>query len=211
MTDQPHIRLVGYARVSTEDQDATLQIKALLDSGVPEELIYVDKESGRKAKRDGLIHALKACRSGGELRFWKTDRLGRDLVEVLMTLKRLEERKVRYRSLTEPHVTPESRATASGNAFIQMTLMFAEMESRLVSERTRAGQRVAKERGVRFGRKTFAELYIETGRVEAFQRDLRESGDTVDAVRKRQKIPLGTFKKWHGAFMNTPLDIDETD
>ncbi len=209
MQDTNPQRLVGYARVSTEDQDATLQIKALRDYGVQEDLIYVDKESGAKANRSGLLYALKACRAGGELVFWKLDRLGRDVVEVLLTLRRLEERGVRYRSLTESFVTPDGRATPMGNAFITLTAMFAEMERKLISERTKAGQRVAKERGVKFGRKTFAELYIETGRVKDFQRDLQESGDTLEAVRKRHKIPLGTFKKWYRVFTDAPLDIDE--
>lgn len=210
MTDTP-TRLVGYARVSTEDQDASLQIKALLEYSVPEEWIFVDKESGAKAKRPGLINAFKCCRSGGELVFWKLDRLGRDVIEVLLTLRRLEERGVRYRSLTESFVTPDGRKTPMGNAFIVLTAMFAEMERNLISERTRAGQRAAKDRGVKFGRKTFAELYLETGRVEAFQRDLQESGDAIEVVRKRHKIPLGTFRKYWKVFTNAPIDLDQAD
>ncbi len=187
-----------------------MQKAALLAAGVPEEWIYMDVESGRKPKRTGLINALKACRRGGELLFWKLDRLGRDVAEVILTAKRLDERGVRFRSLTEPHINTDARKTAAGNAFFVMTAMFAEMESYLIAERTRAGQKAAKARGVKFGRKTFAELYLETGKVAEFQRDLRESGGTIEAVRKRQKIPLGTFKKWRDVFMGTStLDIDE--
>jgi DNA invertase Pin-like site-specific DNA recombinase len=209
---------VGYARVSTDDQDCSLQREALIKSGVHPEYIFTDMSSGRSFKRDGLITALKMCIPRGQVekfpegstfKFWKLDRLGRDLVELIMTVNRLDERGVRFMSLTEPHICTEARHTAAGRAFFNMTAMYAEMESLLIGERTRAGQRSAKARGVQFGKKTFQQLYLETGRVAEFQREYAASGDDAKSVAKRLKIPEGTWKKGKHVFLEiTTIDID---
>ena len=79
--DQPPVepRLVGYARVSTDDQDLSLQIDALTKQGIPKSSIFMDKLSGAKTERPGLAKCLAALKSGDTLVVWRLDRLGRSM------------------------------------------------------------------------------------------------------------------------------------
>ena len=90
---------VGYARVSTSDQNLALQIDALKKADCIE--IFQDKASGAKTDRPGLVAALTFVRAGDLLVVWKLDRLGRSLPHLIDTVTKLEERRVDFRSLTE--------------------------------------------------------------------------------------------------------------
>lgn len=219
---EPDESLVGYARVSTEDQDCSLQIEALRRAGVHPELICVDQKSGRTFKRDGLRLALKFCQRGCTLVFWKLDRLGRDLVEVVLTINRLKERGVKFRSITEPFVNTEAVDTAMGRMFFYQTAMWGEMESLLISERTKAGMREGKRQGAVYGRQGFEKQYVESG-ILAKYREYRERGLNIEQARKAVKadfpgvfkplkdgIPRSTITKWKEAF-EPPDDIGEAD
>jgi DNA invertase Pin-like site-specific DNA recombinase len=138
----------GYARVSTDDQKADLQRAALKSAGC-KKLFTDDGLSGATIKRPALLRCLKMLKAGNTLIVWKLDRLGRSLRDLITMLDDLKQRGVKFRSLTEAIDTD----TPTGRAMWQMIGVLAELERSLISERTRAGVKAAKNRGVKFGRK----------------------------------------------------------
>jgi DNA invertase Pin-like site-specific DNA recombinase len=142
--------LIGYARVSTNDQKLDLQMDALLAAGVEPGRIYTDKASGGPgAKRPGFAAAMKACRSGDTLVVWKLDRIGRSLMEVLAVFERLNAKGAGVKVLTEQIDT----STAMGRFVMHILGALAEMERGLIRERTMAGLAAGKARGRVGGRK----------------------------------------------------------
>src|SRR6516165_7493999 len=138
----------GYARVSTDDQTPALQLAALKNSGC--KTIFKDAGlSGATTKRPALLRCWKKLDHGDTLIVWKLDRLGRSLRDLIAMLDDLKQRGVKFRSLTEAIDTD----TATGRAMWQMIGVLAELERSLIAERTRAGVKDAKLRGVKFGRK----------------------------------------------------------
>ena len=138
----------GYARVSTDDQTPALQLAALKKDGC--QTIFKDAGiSGATTKRRALLRCLKKLEHGDTLTVWKLDRLGRSLRDLITMLDDLKQRGVKFRSLTEAIDTE----TPTGRAMWQMIGVLAELERSLISERTRAGVKDAKGRGVKFGRK----------------------------------------------------------
>src|ERR1700686_2844234 len=139
----------GYARVSsTDDQTPALQLAALKKAGC--KIIFKDDGlSGATTKRPALLRCLKKLEHGDTLTVWKLDRLGRSLRYLITMLDDLKHRGVKFRSLTEAIDTE----TPTGRAMWQMIGVLAELERSLISERTRAGGKAAKGRGVKFGRK----------------------------------------------------------
>ena len=138
----------GYARVSTDDQKADMQHAALKKAGCNK--IFTDEGlSGATTKRPALLRCLKTLERGDTLMVWKLDRLGRSLRDLITMLDDLKKRGVKFRSLTEAIDTH----TPTGRAMWQMIGVMAEFERSLISERTRAGVKDAKRRGVKFGRK----------------------------------------------------------
>jgi DNA invertase Pin-like site-specific DNA recombinase len=142
----PH--LIGYARVSTEDQKLDLQLAALTAAGVRPNDVWSDKASGFRSDRPGLAGALKACRSGDVLVVWRLDRLARSTKELLSIGERLQEAKVGLRSLTEHLDT----STATGKLLFTVISAMAEFERNLISERTKADMKAARDSGSRGGR-----------------------------------------------------------
>lgn len=132
---EPEPYLVGYARVSAEDQSLELQIKALREAGVKEDNLHVEKKSGVSTNRPALKLALMDCRAGDTLVVWKLDRLGRDPLEIYTMLKYLDDKGVRIRSLTEGF----DSTTPVGQLHIGVTTAFAAYERALTVERTKAG------------------------------------------------------------------------
>jgi len=138
----------GYARVSTEDQTPALQLASLKKAGC-KTIFKDDGLSGATTKRPALLRCLKKLEHGDTLTVWKLDRLGRSLRDLITMLESLRDRGVKFRSLTEAIDTD----TPTGRAMWQMVGVLAELERSLISERTRAGVKAAKKRGVKFGRK----------------------------------------------------------
>lgn len=141
--------LLGYARVSTDDQRLDLQIAALTEHGVDRGRIYEEHVSGAKTRRPELDACLKALRPGDVLVVWRIDRLGRSLRELTAITEDLERRGIEFRSLHDRFDT----TTAVGRLIFHMMAAFAEFERNLISERTRAGLKAARARGRRGGRK----------------------------------------------------------
>ena len=139
--------LVGYARVSTEDQNLDLQRQALLATGC--EGIYEDHGvSGLARRRPRLDAALAEIVPGDVLVVWRLDRLGRSLSHLIETIDRLGKAGVGFRSLTEAIDT----TTAGGRLILHIMGALAESERSLIVERTRAGIDAARRRGVKVGR-----------------------------------------------------------
>jgi DNA invertase Pin-like site-specific DNA recombinase len=139
--------LIGYARVSTQDQNLELQRKALLDAGC--EKIFDDKLSGSRSDRPGLTQALEFLRDGDTLVVWKLDQLGRSVKHLVDLVGELQEKGIQLRSLTDSIDT----ATPSGRFFFHVMASLAEMERELTVERTKAGLEVARSLGRIGGRK----------------------------------------------------------
>ncbi len=137
---------IGYARVSTTDQDLTLQRDALKKAGCKK--LYEDKETGTKADRAGLADALSHLRKGDTLIVWKLDRLGRSLKNLIDLVEDLGDRGVHFSSITDGIIT----TTTAGKFFFHVMAALAEMERDLIAERTRAGLEAAKKRGRTGGR-----------------------------------------------------------
>jgi len=138
---------VGYARVSTLDQDPTLQHDALTAAGCTK--IFEDRASGARADRPGLRKALDYARDGDVLIVWKLDRLGRSLPHLLDTVSVLEKHGVGFRSLTEAIDT----TTSGGRLIFHLFGALGQFERDLIRERTRAGLAAAEARGRKGGRK----------------------------------------------------------
>src|SRR3954451_14694778 len=136
--------LIGYARVSTQDQTLDLQLDALKKAGC--EKFYTDTASGAKSERDGLDEALNYAREGDILVVWRLDRLGRSLRHLIETISLLNNRKVGFRSLTENIDT----TTSGGKLVFHIFGALAEFERDIIRERTTAGLEAARARG-RFG------------------------------------------------------------
>ncbi len=139
--------LIGYARVSTQDQHLELQIEALNHAGCAK--IFDDKISGSRAERPGLTKALEQLRAGDTLVVWKLDRLGRSVKNLVDLVSQLHGLGVHFKSLTDAIDT----STPSGRFFFHVMASLAEMERELTVERTRAGLEVARKLGRVGGRK----------------------------------------------------------
>lgn len=144
--------LIGYARVSTDDQSLDLQNDGLSAAGCED--IFRDKASGAKADRPGLRDVLAALRKGDTLVVWRLDRLGRSLKDLLSIAETLEQRGVGLKSLHESIDTTSS----GGRLIFHMFGALAEFERNLVRERTRAGLQAARARGRNGGRRKSLEI-----------------------------------------------------
>lgn len=138
--------LIGYARVSTHEQNLDLQLDALDKAGA--EKVFTDTASGSKAARPGLEQALSHAREGDTLVVWKLDRLGRSLRHLIDTVQALSERGIGFRSLQESIDT----TTPGGKLVFHVFGALAEFERDLVRERTNAGLSAARARGRQGGR-----------------------------------------------------------
>lgn len=137
---------IGYARVSTADQDPQLQIDALEKAGC--EKIFTDHASGAKADRPELTRCLDQLRAGDALVVWKLDRLGRNLKHLIEVVEDLKEKGIAFASLTEGFDT----GTNGGKLIFNIFGSLAEFERGLIVERVNAGLAVARARGRLGGR-----------------------------------------------------------
>lgn len=139
--------LIGYARVSTLDQNLELQREALTKAGCQK--VFEDKVSGTRADRPGLGKAQEMLREGDTLVVWKLDRLGRSVKQLVDLVGEFHKQGIQFKSLTDAIDT----GTPSGRFFFHVMASLAEMERELIVERTRAGLDVARQLGRKGGRK----------------------------------------------------------
>lgn len=135
----------GYARVSTSEQETTLQLDALKKVGIKK--IYQEKRSG-VATRPVLYQLLATLKTGDKVYIYKIDRLARSLIDLLGIVQKIEAAGATFQSLTEPIDT----ATGAGRMMVHMLGAFAEFERGIIRERCMAGQNSARQRGVHCGR-----------------------------------------------------------
>ena len=177
--------LIGYARVSTQDQNLELQTEALQKAGCKK--IFEDRASGSRAERVGLAQARENLRSGDTLVVWKLDRLGRSVKQLVDLVGELHSDGVQFRSLTDSIDT----GTPSGRFFFHVMASLAEMERELIVERTRAGLEVARQLGRTGGRKR---LMTESKVTAA--RKLLASGVPARDVAGNLGVSLPTLYRW---------------
>ena len=138
--------LIGYARISTNEQNLNLQTDALTKAGC--EKIFTDTASGAKSDRTGLTEAISFMRKGDTLCVWKLDRLGRSLKHLIETVLALQALGKGFCSLQENIDT----TTSGGKLFFHIFGALAEFERDIIRERTRAGLASARSRGRLGGR-----------------------------------------------------------
>ena len=138
--------IIGYARVSTTDQNTALQTDALTTAGA--ERIYEESQSGASRDRSELIRCIDTLRQGDTLIVWRLDRLGRSLKDLVAIIAELEGKGVGFRSITEAIDT----TTAGGKLVFHIFGSLAEFERSMIQERTKAGLAAARARGRKGGR-----------------------------------------------------------
>jgi DNA invertase Pin-like site-specific DNA recombinase len=161
------LAIIGYARVSTEEQHLDLQIDALEEAGCSQ--IYKDQGVSAVAKRrKGFEQAVEVLNDGDVFVVWKLDRAFRSLHHALDVLEIFEKRNIQFRSLTDQIDT----TTPMGKCMYQIRGVFAELERSLISERTKAGMAAAKKRGVTLGRpRKLTDTEVEWARTELERTD----------------------------------------
>lgn len=175
--------LVGYARVSTQDQDLGLQLDALTEAGCGK--LFTETASGAQRDRPQLKAALDYARAGDTLVVWKLDRLARSLKQLIETVEDLGERRISLKSLTEAIDT----GTSGGKLVFHLFAALAEFERAVILERTRAGLLAAKARG-RVGGRPPALTGKDLAHAKAL---LMDPEITVAEVARRLKVAPSTL------------------
>jgi DNA invertase Pin-like site-specific DNA recombinase len=179
--------LIGYARVSTQEQNLDLQIIALKEAGC--EKIFTEKASGAQRDRPELKAAIDYARSGEDvLVVWKLDRLARSLKQLIDTVEKFEAQKIGFLSLTESINT----TTSGGRLIFHIFASLAEFERSIIRERTTAGLRAAKQYG-RIGGRPSA---LKEKDLSVARTLLQDSSITVENIAKRMQIAPSTLYRY---------------
>ena len=178
---------IGYARVSTIDQDPEHQIKALEEAGC--DAIYADRVSGARRHRPQLEKALEHLRADDTLVVWKLDRLGRSLQHLIEIVTSLGERNVQLQSLTQGINT----RTASGRMVFGIMATLAEFERELTSERTKLAAQHRKEKNERWGRPS---IFHNPATVRIAKTLLRNPNLTKGEIAQELGIKVACLYKW---------------
>src|SRR5947208_3985423 len=181
--------LVGYARVSTQEQTLDLQKDALEKIGCTK--IYSDVVSGAKAEREGLAEALDYVREGDTLVVWRLDRLGRSLKHLIETITQLNNRKIGFKSITENIDT----TTSGGKLIFHIFGALAEFERDIIRERTQAGLQAARARGRKGGRPKAKSLNTPR-KITLAQSLYNDKNNTIDEICKTLNISRATLYRY---------------
>jgi DNA invertase Pin-like site-specific DNA recombinase len=182
--------LIGYARVSTTDQDLQLQIEALQYAGCRDDQIFRDVASGARTARPGLEACIQALAPGDTLVLWRLDRLGRSMVHLVTVIEELLRRQVGFRSLCDGAI---DTTTASGELIFHIFSALAQFERRLIQERTRAGLAAARARGKHGGRRP---LRPDDPRVRMASMMYGDPRLTVPEICRTLRISPATFYRY---------------
>jgi DNA invertase Pin-like site-specific DNA recombinase len=178
--------LIGYARVSTQDQNPSLQTDALHEAGC--EKVFTEKASGASRERPQLKAALEYMRSGDTLVVWKLDRLARSLKQLVETVESLGEQEIGFRSLTEAIDT----TTPGGRLVFHIFAALAEFERSIIRERTKAGLAAARARGKVGGRPRS----LAADGLAAAKAMLTDPNITVEDVASRLQVAPATLYRY---------------
>src|SRR5437870_4125695 len=184
--------LIGYARVSTQDQTLNLQKDALEKLGCIK--IFTDTASGAKAERIGLEEALEYVREGDTLVVWRLDRLGRSLKHLIETITELNNRKIGFKSIQESIDT----TTSSGKLVFHIFGALAEFERDIIKERTQAGLTAARARGRKGGRPK-AKALNTPKKITLAQSLYNDKNNTIDEICKTLNISRATLYRYSGS------------
>jgi DNA invertase Pin-like site-specific DNA recombinase len=179
-------KLIGYARVSTDDQNLDLQRDALHKAGC--KVIYEETASGKNATRVELAQCRKALRLGDTLVVWRLDRLGRSLPDLVSIIGELEAEGIAFQSITEKIET----GSAAGKLVFHVFAALAEFERNLIRERTKAGLEAARARGRKGGRKPA----LTEKAVTEIKQLLKSPDIQITAVAKRYGVSRSTIYKY---------------
>src|SRR6201997_2667602 len=177
--------IIGYARVSTQDQNLTGQIEALTAAGAKP--IYKEKISGAGADRPQLAKLMASLKAGDVVLVSKLDRLGRSTRELLDLIERISQAGAAFRSLGDPLWDTSS---SQGRLLSTLLAAIAEFERDLIRERTGDGRKRAMAAGVKFGRKPKLSDYQ---RQEALKR--RAAGETLAAIAKSYGVDISMISR----------------
>lgn len=183
-------KLIGYARVSTNEQDISLQLDALKKAGCREKFIFVDKASGARAERPGLDTCLKTLLAGDTLLVWRLDRLGRSMPHLVTLVEDLLKKNIAFKSICDGSI---DTTTASGELVFNIFSSLAQFERKLIQERTRAGLKAARARGRKGGRKPIASS---DPRVQMAKRMHKDHGMSISKICKTLNISRATFYRY---------------
>jgi len=183
-------RLIGYARVSTGQQDLQLQLDALKAAGVSKANLYTDKISSSKASRPGLDQCLSQLKSGDTLIVWRLDRLGRSVRHLIDVIEDLRQRGVGFKSLRDGAI---DTTTASGKLIFHIFTALAEFERSLIQERTRAGLSAARARGRLGGRPPMS---LDDPRIQTAKKLHADKSMVIADICKTLQVSRPTFYRW---------------
>ena len=183
-------RLIGYARVSTQEQDLNLQLDALEKAGCSKDKIFVDKISGSKAERPGLEKCLAAIQPGDTLLVWRLARLGRSMVHLISLIEDLRSKKIGFKSICDGAI---DTTTASGELIFNIFSSLAQFERRLIQERTKAGLDAARARGRQGGRK---KVEATNPKVMMAKNMHKDHGMSIENICKTLKISRASFYRY---------------
>ena len=183
-------KLVGYARVSTQEQELQLQLDALLKEGCDKNLIFMDKISGAKAERPGLDKCLAELKTGDTLLVWRLDRLGRSMPHLVSLIEDLRLKGIGFRSICDGAI---NTTTASGELIFNIFSSLAQFERRLIQERTRAGLEAARSRGRQGGRKKIENTNPKVLMAKNMHKD---HGMRIDDICNTLKISRASFYRY---------------
>jgi DNA invertase Pin-like site-specific DNA recombinase len=181
--------LIGYARVSTQDQTLNLQKDALEKLGCTK--IFTDTASGTKSERKGLDEALEYVREGDTLVVWRLDRLGRSLKHLIETITELNNRKIGFKSIQENIDT----TTSGGKLIFHIFGALAEFERDIIRERTQAGLTAARARG-RLGGRPKAKALNTPKKITLAQSLYNDKNNTIDEICKTLNISRATLYRY---------------
>lgn len=179
--------LIGYARVSTQDQNLEMQVEALKRAGVHRDAIHIETVSGAASERPKLEWALGSLREGDTFVVWKLDRMARSLTDLLNKMEQLRRSGASFKSLTEQIDTN----TPGGRLIFHVMGAIAEFERDLIRERTRAGVKDAMRRGVKFGQ----DPKLSPAQIKAAQK-MRDNRKPLREIADKFGVSHSTIRAW---------------
>lgn len=183
-------KLVGYARVSTKDQDLSSQINELKKVGCKAKYIFTDKITGVRSKRPGLDNCLETLESGDTLVVWRIDRLGRSMTHLVSLVEDLRSKGISFKSISDGAI---DTTTASGELVFNIFSSLSQFERRLIQERTMIGLSAARARGRKGGRKP---LDSTDPRILTAKQMHKDHSMSINDICKSLKISRASFYRF---------------
>ena len=181
---------IGYARISTKEQDLDMQIDALANAGCERKYIFTDTTSGAKSERLGLKKCIDQLQVGDTLIVWRLDRLGRSMKHLVILIDDLKERGVAFKSICDGVI---DTTTASGDFIFNIFSSLAQFERRLIQERVKAGLEAARSRGKKGGRR---KIVVTNPKVVMAKKMHKNHGMSIDDICQSLKISRASFYRY---------------